>query len=390
MKKRILFICYEYSGYNSAQTTALVKRPRYLAQYFVGKGYHVTVLFSSENEFVKEIPQGDGHLKLISCKYEFVPIISPSWLQKVRTALLTATRGDFSSLWHSKVNEIIESNNISCENVIAFYTPRGPLYTAYRMKDKRDFNLVFDFQDPLDEGFRNILSKKLLFNYYKKIFKRAEFITCVSKYWTDQLAEFHSRTLYIPHAIEEVQLLPDYTQENRFVILYYGSINFEIQSLDKLKTFIATVKNQLPDFEVQLNFAGNKPTYIDLKDRMESVIDVNYLGWIDKDELEKAISKSDVLSLLPWTDEERKGVPSKFYEYCKYKKPILITGEDSGGFENEFGKDFYQKYILTDWSEITLSNKKDILNFAFMPDDDFINNLLVETVGRQFEDLLIQ
>jgi hypothetical protein len=390
VKKPILFICYEYSGYNSAQTTALVKRPRYLADYFVGKGHHVTVLFASETEFVKEIPQGPGHLRLISCKYDFVPIISPSWLQKARTAILTATVGDFSSLWHSKINGIIESNNISCENVIAFFTPRGPLYTAYRMKDKRDFRLIFDFQDPLDEGFNNIISKKLLNIFYKKIFKRAEYITCVSKYWTDQLAEFHQEAIYIPHAIEDVHLLSDHTQENRFVILYYGSINFDIQNLNELKDFIAAVKLQLPDLRIQMDFAGNEPTFMELRDRLEADIEVNYLGWVNKEQLEVAIANSDVLCLLPWTEEERKGVPSKFYEYCKYKKPILIVGEDSGGFENEFGKEFHQKYITTPWKDIIFENKVDILNHAFIPDDGFIDKLLVETVGRQFEDLLIR
>lgn len=389
MSKSVLLICHEYSGYNSVQTTALVKRPRYLAEYFVQKGYHVTVVFSSETSFVKEIPQGLGHLKLISFKYDFVPLIKPSWVQKFRTVYLAATVGDFSSLWHSKIDEIIESNDICCENVIAFFTPRGPLYSAYRMKGKRNFNLVLDFQDPLDEGFSNVISKKLLNIFYKKIFRKAEFITCVNKHWTNKLSSFHNNTIYIPHAIEKVCHLQNNILDNSFVILYFGSIDFKIQNLNKLKVFIASVKNQLPDLKIQMDFAGNEPTYIELRDRLEAVIKVNYLGWINKGQLESSIAKSDVLCLLPWTDIERKGIPSKFYEYCKYNKPILIVGEDSGGFKNEFGEEFHQKYTMTQWEVNILHNKEDILSFTFMPDDAFFEKLSVGTVGCRFENLLI-
>ncbi len=390
VNKNIIFICYEYDGYNSTQTTALVKRPRYLADYFVAKGYHVTVFFSYKEDFVKEEIRGKGKLTLISCSYEFVPIITPSWLQKIRTAVLTLYMGDFSSLWNKKVYKLIAQHEIEFKNLIAFFTPRGPLYTAYKLKEKQDFNLIYDFQDPLDEGFENSPVKNLLHRFYKKIFSRADYVTCVSKYWTQQLKELYRDAQYIPHAIENANPLPISQNNGILKILYYGSINFEIQSLNTFKSFITSVKKSLPQLQVEFDFAGNDFTYKELKERLKGIIDVNYLGWLSKEEVVMAILDSDILFLLPWTDSIRKGVPSKFYEYCKFNRPIFILGKDSGGFQKEFGSDFHTSYILHKWEETGFKNKEEILKSGFLPNTEFLDKLLVTTVGEKFEKLLIK
>lgn len=387
--KNLIFICYEYDGYNSTQTTALVKRPRYLAEYFVAKGYHVTVFFASGDDFVKDEVRGEGKLTLISCKYDFVPIVSPAWLQKIRTAVLTISMGDFSSLWHKKVHALISEYNIEFDNLIAFFTPRGPLYTAYKLRQNKDFNLIFDFQDPLDEGFENSPAKQLLFKFYKRIFSKANHITCVSKYWTQHLNDFFPGAKYIPHAIEDPNPLPTLQSEDTLKILYYGSINFDIQSLDTFKLYISEIKKHLPKLQVELNFAGNDFTAAELSEKLEGTISVNYLGWLSKEEVVEAIRVSDILFLLPWTDSIRQGVPSKFYEYCKYNRPIVILGEDSGGFEKEFGKQFHQDFMSHKWAKKGFKNKNDILKSAFLPSKEFINRLRVESIGQKFEDLLV-
>jgi hypothetical protein len=370
-QKNILLVCYEYEGYNSNQTTALVKRPRYVAENLAQRGYHVTVLFSYSREFKEKKNYNKGSLELISVKYQFSSSVQNKILQKFRTAWLAYTKGDFSSEWTLPALKKIEQEKLVFSSVICFYTPRGPLELGYQIAKRTPIKLIYDFQDPIYEGFSNPLSRILLDEYYTKIFKSTSAVSCVSKQWSAELSRFFTDTAYIPHAIEYPIKLVDDTVSNKLVIFYYGSIDFNFQKVDSLLDFHNLVTSKIPNLSIELKFAGNEQTYIELKNRFSNSLEVNYLGWLNKNQLYQEVASSDVLCLLSWEVRERIGIPSKFYEYCRFDKPILILGEDAGGFEIEFGKEFAIKFIPFKVQN-TISNKEELLSSLFRPDSDFL------------------
>lgn len=52
-------------------------------------------------------------------------------------------------------------HDLKYNNVITFFTPRGPLYIAHKLMQEKPFKLIFDFQNLFDEGFSNDFSKFL-------------------------------------------------------------------------------------------------------------------------------------------------------------------------------------------------------------------------------------
>ncbi|WP_297338026.1 hypothetical protein [Algoriphagus sp.] len=388
MKKSILLICYEYEGFHSKQTTALVKRPKYVAEYLASKGYQITVLFSYKRTIQEHRLLADGaKLKLEGIPYRFKPVLKNRWIQKIRTAYFAFTKGDFSSSWSEMAMDRLKNEKVKFDAVLCFFTPRGPLYLGYLVSKRYKVPLFFDFQDPMYEGFYSSLGRVPLNYFYKRIAKQKPVVSCVSKEWGRELEEFFGQVNHIPHAIENKIKAEDKTDPNKLVIFYYGSIDFNFQNIDALLVFLSWATIHVPNTDIEFKFAGSKETYHELESRLSVLIPVIYLGWLDKESLFEEVSSSDILCLLSWEVNERKGIPSKFYEYCRFDKPILILGKDAGGFEQEFGEPFVHNYIDLKWSS-AFKEKKDLVNRLFRPNEKFLEEYSVERIGEQFERLV--
>lgn len=390
MKKSILLICYEYEGFHSKQTTALVKRPKYVAEYLASKGYQITVLFSY-NKTVQDyrLIADRKNLRLEGIPYRFKPVLKNRLLQKIRTAYFALIKGDFSSSWSEMAIDHLKKEKIKFDSIICFFTPRGPLYLGYLLAKTYKVPLFFDFQDPMYEGFPSSWGKVSLNYFYKRIAIQRPVVSCVSKEWGKELEKFFEKVNHIPHAIENRIRAEDRTDPDKLIIFYYGSIDFNFQNIDALLVFLSWANIHVPNSDIEFKFAGSKETYKELESRLSVLIPVTYLGWLDKESLYEEVSSSDILCLLSWEVNERKGIPSKFYEYCRFNKPILILGKDAGGFEQEFGEEFVDNFINLKWSS-SIKKKEDLVNRLFRPNEEFLENYSVENIGNQFERLIEQ
>jgi hypothetical protein len=386
-QKSVLLISYEYEGYHSKQTTALVKRPRYVAEYLASVGYQVTVLFSSPTDVSLKRDLGKGSLRLEGVNFRYKPVLKNRILQKLRTAYYAYFKGDFSSASASKAKSRLVNKRINYDSIICFFTPRGPLYLGYLLAKSNSIPLIFDFQDPIYEGYQSEAARKLLDSFYKRISTRTSNVSCVSKEWATELRQFFDNVYHIPHAIENRVPISDQTDPDKLVIFYYGSIDFNFQNIGALLLFLSWANTCLPTLKIEFKFAGNEETYLELENRLSVLVPVKYLGWLGKDELMKEIATSDILCLLSWEVIERKGIPSKFYEYCRFDKPILILGEDAGGFRQEFGVEFEKKYIDLKWSK-SIKKKEDIVSRLFKPSPEFLEDYTVKKIGHQLESLI--
>lgn len=125
---------------------------------------------------------------------------------------------------------------------------------------------------------------------------------------------------------------------------------------NSIQLFISAISeiNKESDFKVVLDLYGNQPSNL-----TESAVStqnlVNYLGWVDPNEIVKVIEKYD-FALLPYFEDDNKIVgemsfPSKMIFYCKAKIPILYIGnKNSHGakliYEYNIGKILNQNEII--------------------------------------------
>jgi hypothetical protein len=69
---------------------------------------------------------------------------------------------------------------------------------------------------------------------------------------------------------------------------------------------------------------------------------MRWLGWLPAAELESHIRNSDCLAVIPFGSADRRGVPSKLFEFLAYQRPILLAGSDSGGIAS----------LLKEWGHV--------------------------------------
>ena len=351
-KPEILFLCWEYEGYNSAQTTALVRRPRYFAESLIQDGFSVTVLFTSEEQVDSTYEnEAGGKLRLISIPSVKQEIASSKLLNKFRTLIQLAKHGDFSGKWHEALASKIDALDLKFDIVVAFFTPRGPLYSAYLLKERYTFKSIFDIQDPYHEGLSGGLSKTIVKKRFRKVMRSADVVFCVNKEWTRELEiDFGIKASYLPHVIEDpiIATHPKRSQENGKIVFFYsGSLEQDVQDpglffrcLEKLK------KSGLYD-SVEFRYAGNESKHNYFSTIVPVGVKYTYMGWLSKVDLFEEINKADVLCVFPMTSRTYKTcIPSKFFEFCRFPKPILIIGDDTGAFADEMGESFDREFLV--------------------------------------------
>jgi hypothetical protein len=397
-KPEILFLCWEYEGYNSPQTAALVRRPRYFAESLFQDGFSVTVLFTS-TEHVDTISENEagGKLRLVSIPGVKQEIASSKLLNKLRTTWQLAMYGDFSGKWHEAVVNKIDSLHLQFDVVVAFFTPRGPLYSAYCLKARHELKSIFDLQDPYHEGLTSTLSKVVLKNCFRRIMRSADVVFCVNKEWSRELEiDFGIKATYLPHVIEDPVVIDDSmtTEEKSSIVFFYsGSLEEDLQDpglffscLDKLE------KSGLYD-GVEFRYAGNESKHKYFSSSLPPGIKYTYLGWLSKESLYAEISNSDILCVFPITSRTYKTcIPSKFYEFCRFAKPIMIIGDDTGAFADEMGDSFDKQFVVR--SEQSFLEKIEAYNVAdasgfFHASEEFNYSYSLPVVYQQFKKQLL-
>lgn len=397
-KPEILFLCWEYEGYNSPQTAALVRRPRYFAESLFQDGFSVTVIFTCTGKVDTTCEnEAGGKLRLVSIPAVKQEIASSKLLNKLRTTMQLAKYGDFSGKWHAAVVKKIQALHLRFDVVVSFFTPRGPLYSAYCLKARYQFKSIFDLQDPYHEGLTSGLSKILLKKCFRRIMRSADVVFCVNKEWSRELeVDFGIRANYLPHVIEDPVPADESAniREKRSIVFFYsGSLEEDLQDpglflrcLDKLE------KSGLYD-SVEFRYAGNQSKHNYFSTSLPPGIKYTYLGWLSKDSLYEEINNADLLCVFPITSRTYKTcIPSKFYEFCRFPRPIMIIGDDTGAFRDEMGDSFDRQFVIRSeqrfFEKIKAYRDADASGF-FQANEDFNYTYSLPVVYQQFRNQLL-
>lgn len=343
MSKCLLMFAWEYEGYHSERGTALVRRIRQVAESFNNNGWQVVVIHKDQRNECKEKPyliniEKNG-IKRISIKLDahIEDFDKSVLLRKLETFYYVTFKGDRSHKWAAKVQEHFDSFGIKPDYILAFYTPRVPLYLGAYYSKKLGVPWIADIQDPLLGGISKA-AYQLCVNWSKKTLKSAKSVVHVSPEWAKMDGEIIGRKIEtIRHAIPDKISAPltkpdaDFMSafKDSFNIFYGGSLSANIQSLELLKrvTLAAIAKGA----KVHILVAGNMNAFTLFKNEFGDEI-VKHLGWLTPEQMNQYIMHCNCTLVVPWS-KERIGIPSKFYELCIFPKPIWIIGNDLGAFD---------------------------------------------------------
>ncbi len=344
--KSLLLFALEYNGYNSVRGTALSKRARHLAESFTHNGWEVTVVHKDQvNEcgdqpFLVDTTQ--KAIKRVSIKSsENIDKYEPNvFLRKVMTLSYVTFYGDRSYKWaKDAINYFSEYNKGKQHHlIISIFTPRAPLFLGKHFSKSLHIPWIADLQDDI---FRGISKGTTFFSalWMKSVLKSAQAIVHVSPEWAEADARILGLNIStIRHGIPDIVAaksesnnIPDLikTSSNSFNIFYGGSLAPKIQSTSILKKVIQLAAEQ--QVEVKIFVAGQEAVSQHFRNELGAQ-HVVALGWLSQEQMNNYIFSCDCCLLIPLSTNQRIGIPSKFYEYCSYQKPIWIIGEDSGAF----------------------------------------------------------
>ena len=349
-KKRLLIFAWEYNGYHSKQGTALARRITQVAESFNANGWDVTVIHRDMREecgaqpFVVKTEQNG--IRRIPVKltgiledYQQNPI-----LRKIETLKYVALHGDRTYKWAKDVvNNYPQMGFTRPDLIIAFYTPRAPLFLGNYFSAKLGVQWIADIQDPVLAGISGF-AKPWCRRWMSKTLSTAKAIEHISPEWAATDADllglkFHT----IRHAIPDTKPVPnpDFATrfrkeyEGYFTIFYGGSLTLRIQSLELLKKMVAY--GHANNIRIKILLAANDNVYQAFAGELGEDA-VKHLGWLSPDEMNQYLLNIHCSLVVPWS-AERVGIPSKFYELCNFGKPVWILGYDLGAF----------KTLLNEW-----------------------------------------
>ena len=129
----------------------------------------------------------------------------------------------------------------------------------------------------------------------------------------------------LKHYTIETAVKKDYGLENRFIVLFEGTI-WKRRGIQTVIDAVELLKDTIP---VCFIVVGDGPSLQYLKDIVveKDLNDfVKFTGWVDLNTLSKYISIADVC-VIPFlkTKVNERGVPNKLFEYTIHEKPIIAS-----------------------------------------------------------------
>lgn len=359
--REVLFFSIHHPDLCIPQTASLVRRVGQYEQYFKEKGFEVQYITVNDKNFLNKKKPNNLILNI-----PLIPYFKNKYINKIFVLIITYLFGDiYGYSLFKKRKQIFNRISPSTKLCISFFTPRGMIGIGAWVKKRFNVLWVVDLQDSLDEGLSSN-NYKIGFSFLRKNLKFADEIIHVSPEWaTLDSKRIGKKISVFRHVIpnnnfQNLEKSNLFFDLNKTSIVYAGNIHFDqmkVQLLNVLKEF----KN------INFYYAGNQEVSQELQKRGVSNTHVGYLNF---SELNSFYTQSDIIVVFAWYSSDRKVIPSKFYEACSFKKPILIIGPDSGAFSILFEDWGHPNVVCDTTSKIREAligfEKNDLSNFFIL------------------------
>lgn len=411
MSKSILIICYSFPPYPGTGGRRWLK----FSKKFSARGWNTFVISAKNNtgissDWINEIENNFIKRTQVNSYY-------PSYFQRGLTSkikmklyslivrfIFRENYFDRSVFWsiiaRRKAEKLIEKNNI--KNVILTAPPFSFLKIASKLKKKfPELNIIIDIRDILDFytiGLSVVQKEKEILRLSKALYS-ANYVLSVADHMTDLysklIPEQRRKFLTITNGYDEADFanISDDISENmdknqrKITMVYTGNL---IPACNKyVLSFLEAVKrikeeNQEIYLNLEIKFFGVKEKTC-FKFVEENKLDiVKFYGNVSVKEAHKEIAKSNFCLLFQADFYYKFALETKFFEYCFFRKPIVIFPEKGSCssiiIQNNLGYGVSTSNTYTELLKIIndFDTKQFFYNFGFNIDNYSINWLTSE------------
>lgn len=249
------------------------------------------------------------------------------------------------SLWINKrwfMNDIYRwIDKINPE--IVFFQGSGFHYSydiVERIIDKYNLPLILQLTDDYTTPvYENSFIDKFLTEKYLKIFKRvikkASSIITISKKMEDEYRVKYGGKNYYVMSNSANRNISDKNiiDNNSITILYAGNLGLNRwKTIVKLEKALKRIKNQ-NHYNIKLNICSGTKISPDLEKKFDSSDIINWIGFVEEDELTKMINECDFLLHVESFEKKfknitRLSISTKIGEYLSTNRCIIAIGPD--------------------------------------------------------------
>ncbi len=415
VSKNILIICYGFPPFPGVGGRRWAK----FAKCFIKVGHKVNVI-AAKNPYSK-ISEWQEDIK--ACELTYLPLKYPSslilfpqtFLGRIRYKLdlewmKLKSKGNYydrTVLWEKQLieaaTEIVQKKNIS--TVVVSGAPFSLFSHVAQLRVKfPSLHLIADVRDPWTTNrtayaFETLSAKRLQheITMERTVFNQYDCVTTVSDSITNYFKELYISTkdkfITVPNGYDSSETVVD---ANTNIVLNKSRLNFVFtgsyydQAIYLFDLLITAVKKNIqlnPKNEFHFHFFGSgmKPLQAKVKlEKLEAYFTFGQLDTIAK--VNSVIAQADYCTLF-LTDDINYSLSTKFCEYIKFKKPIVVFAKDgyTGTFveKNKLGYFVQNEHMFSQLQDIICQPNK----FIF-PNDFDIEQFSVERLALEYAKLL--
>ena len=274
--------------------------------------------------------------------------------------------------------ELIITHNLTGLGKIAFI--------AIRKSKKRHFHILHDIQLIHPSGLiifgeekkiKSFLSK-VFYNFNKKIIKSPEVVISPSRW----LLKIHTKLGFFDNSNKKIILNPinfnnfktkNKVDNQKFNLLFAGQIEYHKGVVFLLEAFKKINLNKDLKDKIKLNIVGKGTGLEKYKQLYQGENNIKFLGWLNKNELEKELKKTNII-IVPSICYENS--PTIIYEAINFEIPILAS--NIGGIPEIITNQKGQLFKPADSLDLYNKIKKAFYNYESLKKGVKINKEMIK------------
>lgn len=341
---RLLIIC------DRPNPPGYIPRVRYLCNYFVQKGYSVTLL--TEGAEIADFISPDVELLTFDYLSDRTGLWAEAeWLTKTVINLVTDRKGRVFFTKACKLLGDMKYDAVLCSSTFHSF----PLTTAAMIARKKQLPLYVDLRDIVEQTppdsdniFIHRLPSslgKLVTRYFKKIHIRrrnkalrlAKAVFSVSKWHTDYLKHYNPNVYTVYNGFDETAFEPLHLMSDKFVLSYFGELTdmclrYPLIFFEAVRNILSSNMIDVNCWEIRWFVDSNSKKTIE-KVAAEFGIErvMGYKKFVFAADLVEKMNESSILLIFsnkPYVLDYQGIMTTKFFEYLGTGRPILITPDN--------------------------------------------------------------
>jgi glycosyltransferase involved in cell wall biosynthesis len=299
----------------------------------ISRGYEVHLACSSRSKELESEKYKGFHIHRLP--------LSPLWFKLSALVLILPAYLRKWTRFAEKLQKTFDFNIVHIHDL--------PLSkVGFRLQEKFGLKLVCDQHEYysnwiVDTAHYNTFSGRIVKflsrwkNYERRALLKADLVITVAEPLREQyISEYQlsaekvitlpntpSKEVFVQNKVDE-KLFPEY-KEN-FVLLYFGGLDI-LRGIDNIIKAIPAIILEIPNFKFVIagkTSGGYDPVRTSIEMKVEEYVD--YLGWLDIQQLPSLIAMSNLGVFTPPSDrtEINKTIATKNYQFLVMNKPILV------------------------------------------------------------------